>query len=163
MLSFFFQVPFFLAIICFFGSVGAGEAVREIHHNCPGDCCRQLLGHFTPIAGAGSATQLIKELSFLQIGSITSCGWQGSCSRKIGMMCSWEASNCNKMKEKLIRSKLHIRNNEMHTCLPLVGIGVVIHLCCGLVISTCCKDNRPAIVKWAIEEGACSTPSFIAQ
>ena len=35
--------------------VGAGEVVREIHHNCVIDWCRQLLGHFTPIAGAGSA------------------------------------------------------------------------------------------------------------
>ena len=57
---------------------------------------------------------------------------------------------------------LHIRNNEMHTCLPLVGNGVVIHLCCGLVASTCCKDNRPAIVQWAMEECACSMLSFIA-
>ena len=86
MLSSFLQVPFFLAII---GLVGAGEAVREIHHNRPPDWCRQLLGHFTPIAGAGSATQLIQEFFLLQIGSITSCGLQGSCSQEIGIMCSW--------------------------------------------------------------------------
>ena len=84
MLSSFFQVPFFLAIIYLFESVGAGEAVREIHHNCPVDWFRQLLGHFTPIAGAGSATQLIQEFFILQIDSITSCGWQGSCSQEIG-------------------------------------------------------------------------------
>ena len=57
---------------------------------------------------------------------------------------------------------LHIRNNEMHTCLPLVGNGVVLHLCCGLVASNCCKDNRPAIVQWAIEECACNILPFIA-
>ena len=91
--SSFFQVPFFLATIYFFDSVGAGKAVREIHHNCPPDWCRQLLGHFSPIAGAGkpagTATQLIQELSILQIGSITSCGWQGSCSQESRIMCSW--------------------------------------------------------------------------
>ena len=83
------QVPFFLAIICFFGSVDAGEAVREIHHNCIVDWCRQVLGHFTPIAGAGSASELIQEFIPLQIGSITSYGWQGCCSIEIRIMCSW--------------------------------------------------------------------------
>ena len=85
MLSSFFQVPFFLAIIYFFGLVGAGEAVREIEYHCMFDGCRQLLAHFTPCTGAGSATQLIQEFFNLQIGSITSCGWQGSCS----ILCSW--------------------------------------------------------------------------
>ena len=89
MFSSFFQIPFFLAIICFIGSVGAGKAVRKIHHNPITDWCGQLLGHFTPCTGAGSATQLIQELPYLQIGSITSCGWQGSCSIEIGIMCSW--------------------------------------------------------------------------
>jgi hypothetical protein len=53
MFSSFFQIPFFLAIAYFFGSVGAVEAVRKMHHNPMTDWCRQLLGHFTPFAGAG--------------------------------------------------------------------------------------------------------------
>ena len=56
---FFFQVPFFSTIICFFGSVGADEAVREIEYHCKIDWCRQLLGHFTPIAGADTTTKLV--------------------------------------------------------------------------------------------------------